>query len=95
MSTRKMTNYEVLKKFYMPTLEKIAYRIRSMHGGCKYCIPGPRCPALIGVSPDVSLEVCTEGIKRWLLSERDMTKLGAVIHREHCYGGWLKRRDAK
>lgn len=85
MGIRKMTNYEVLEKFYMPTLEKIAYRIRSMHGGCKYCIPGTRCTASTEISP----EVCTEGVKRWLLSERDMTKLGAVIHREHCYGGWL------
>lgn len=84
MGIRKMTNYEVLEKFYMPTLEKIAYRIRSMHGGCKYCIPGTRCTASAGISR----EVCTEGVKKWLLSECDMAKLDALICRERFYGEW-------
>ena len=72
----------MLEKIFTPTMEHIVSYLRFGQGGCNYCIPKYDRKGDCGAH-------CDEGVKRWLLSNRDNEKIEKLI-RNMYYHGWFR-----
>ena len=79
---KSLTNYEVLEKIFTPTMEHIVSYLRFGQGGCNYCIPEYDRKGDCGAR-------CDEGVKRWLLNNRDNEKINKLM-RNMYYHGWFR-----
>ena len=78
------TDLNGVKNAKICTVCKSTYQsyLRFGQGGCRYCIPKYDRKGDCGAH-------CDEGVKRWLLSNRDNEKIEKLI-RNMYYHGWFR-----